>query len=111
MWLGISWIFPCPFEYLVLVAFCHVIFFLYISGILAISGCWFVVQLLTINSGLHGMIDAVRKQKPMGQVPSGGMDLWLKEDVSDVHVGVGCDSCGVRSSCHFPFNTFFINCF
>ncbi|XP_065020761.1 E3 ubiquitin-protein ligase PRT1-like isoform X1 [Musa acuminata AAA Group] len=39
--------------------------------------------------------NAVRKQKPMAQVPSGGMDLWLKEDVSDVHVGVGCDSCGI----------------
>lgn len=75
-------------------------------GILVISRCWFVVQLLTINIGLHGMIDSVQKQKPMAQVPSGGMDLWLKEDVSDVHVGVGCDSCGVRSSCHFPLTLF-----
>ncbi|URE39394.1 Zinc finger, ZZ type [Musa troglodytarum] len=57
--------------------------------------CWFVVPLLTINIGLHGMIGAKRKQNPMAQVPSRGNDLWLKEDISDVHVGVGCDSCGI----------------
>ncbi|KAJ8467794.1 hypothetical protein OPV22_030346 [Ensete ventricosum] len=39
--------------------------------------------------------NAVRKHKPKAQIPSGGLDLWLKEDVSDVHVGVGCDSCGI----------------
>ncbi|URE39392.1 Zinc finger, ZZ type [Musa troglodytarum] len=38
---------------------------------------------------------AKRKQNPMAQVPSRGNDLWLKEDISDVHVGVGCDSCGI----------------
>ncbi|KAG6507968.1 E3 ubiquitin-protein ligase PRT1-like [Zingiber officinale] len=39
--------------------------------------------------------NAVQTQNLKAKIPSETMDSWFTQDMHDIHVGVGCDSCGL----------------
>ncbi|KAG6504531.1 hypothetical protein ZIOFF_036865 [Zingiber officinale] len=41
--------------------------------------------------------NAVQTQNLKAKIPSETMDSWFTQEMHDIHVGVGCDSCGVCS--------------
>lgn len=58
----------------------------------------------------HDTADDIQTRKSSAKFPTEDMDQGFNEDMSEVHVGVGCDSCGV-CVCPSFYISFHFNCF